>query len=332
MRIKSIPEEYTGTLTPVIYEIDQVEPSQTINIGIIGSNDNSIIGEKRLAGESSYTINTANYCGREIVIEPAPGKWTGFGKDAQRCSVSKIIVGEEMSQPTVVAGGAKTCPQKTILSDSPVQHTIACGETDEIAIIAPGSQISAKTVLVGNGNISEEINLGNIVCEDGVYLLVIDTAYIDSCLDGELEAYNIMKVQIADGSDILGNRNYRLVPASANSLRLCWQNPYGQIDYHTFRLTGETIGIDKSRAYVAEGYATTAITQDTTRYAISECLPKATLKWLSQIIAAPKVWVAENGTFTNADVLTDRLQMQSEYPEAIGIAVRNAKRLTIKQA
>ncbi len=332
MRIKSLPENYTGILAPVIYEIDQAEPSQIVTVGIFAGTDGQAAGEKRLFGESAYTVNAANYVGGRIKVEPVAGNGgaagTWIAKAEQRCGIVKISAGAIVSAATCVTGGRNVCREKAALSDAPAKRNIAVGENDEIAFIAPGLNVSAKAILSG-GEGNAVVDLGSCVCDGGIYVAVIDTGYI---LGQSAEIHRQMAVEISADGNVLAAREYSIIPASADAVRLCWQNPYGQIDYHTFRIAEENLTLDKSRAYLAEGYATVGLTEEVIIKAVSKLEPRKTLKWLAGILSSPQVWMVEGDGFVKVDVITDKASVKAENPGNISVSFRKAKKLTLKQA
>ena len=102
MNIKSIPENYTGALAPVVFQIWQADPENAITVQIITGQEEHIAGEKILSGEDSYSVNVANYCKGEINIEPITGEWSVIGNAMQRCCPVSIKSGETSDRKSVV--------------------------------------------------------------------------------------------------------------------------------------------------------------------------------------------------------------------------------------
>lgn len=332
MNIKTIPENYTGALAPVVYQIGQAEPEEVITVQIVTGPEEHIAGEKRLAGEGSYMVNAANYCKGNINVEPVTGQWTGIGNAEQRCCPIKIKIGGTTSPEVHVTGGQIVCPVKKILSDSPSGHSIAPGERDEIAIIAPGTTISAKAKLNGVSDVAE-IDLGSAACSNGVYVVVVDTEHIETLLEKPLCGFEKMTVEIKEANNVLAKREYRIVPATSHMVRLCWQNPYGQVDYHTFSLVEEELNVSKTRAYLNAGYTTTGIAEKVVTRVVSECLPRRTVQWLAEILSAPQVWMATQNGAVKVDVVTDSAVLSNRQPGNISLSFRNVGgRKNLKQA
>lgn len=332
MRIKTLPENYAGVLAPVVYEIDQADPAEIISVRIPGDDDEQIVGEKRLTGETEYTVNISNYLEARIAVEPVSGQWLGLGKAAKRSCTARIAVGGQASSVTQATGGCEVCPAGAILSESPTPCRIAFGEKDEIAVIAPGLRLTAKATMFRNDGASTEVALGNIICGDGIYVLVVDTEYVGSYLADGFGTYARMEVEITGGETVTVKRVYEIVPARPNTTRLCWQNRYGQVDYYTFATAETSIDISKSRSYLAQGYRAVGMTRDTVRRLVSECEPRSTIEWLSGILSSPQVWIAGRDGFAPVDVMSDNAVIHNGQPISLEITVRDAKRKTLKQA
>lgn len=323
MNIKSIPENYTGALAPVVFQIWQADPENAITVQIITGQEEHIAGEKILSGEDSYSVNVANYCKGEINIEPITGEWSVIGNAMQRCCPVSIKSGETSSTKIYVTGGQKVCPTKKILSDSPSKHRISPGDKDEIAIIAPETSISVKAKL---NNISDmaEIELANTTCSNGVYVVSIDTEHIETLLEKPLCEFTKMTVEIKEADNVLAKREYRIVPTTSDAVRLCWQNPYGQIDYHTFNLVEEKFNVSKNKIYLSSGYTTIGLTQEVVTRVVSECEPSKTVKWLTEIMSAPQVWLVAQEKIVKIDILTDNTSFSNTQPGNINLSFRNA--------
>lgn len=321
MNIETIPENYTGALVPVIYRIGQAAPEEVITVQIITGPQGQTAGEKRLAGENLYMVNVANYCKGRISVEPVAGQWAGVGHAERRCCLVKIKAGDTTSPEVYVTGGKTVCPVKKILSGSPAKQRIAPGEKDEIAIIAPGTAISAKATLNGLGG-TAEVELGSAECGNGVYVAVIDTGQIEAMLGKPLCEFTEMTVEIGEAGNTLDKREYRIVPPAGRTVRLCWQNPYGQVDYHTFDLVGEELNVSKNRAYLNSGYTTTGMAEEVVTRVVSQCEPRKTFEWLTGILSAPQVWVATRNGAVKVDVLTDSAVSSSRQPGSISLSFR----------
>lgn len=328
MTIKTIPENNSGALAPLIYEISGADTENIVTVEITDERGTKTIGEKKLHGETSYTVNAANYMARQITVKPVSDKWRGFGKAGERSTVSRIRIDNELSPATQITGGTEICKECRLLSNASGIPKLAPGEKDEMAFIAPGKTITAQALLSGN-NIGKKIDLGTIQCEEGVYVLIVDS---DNMRQEGLDGFTYMEITISDNNTIIARRKYEIAHVSPKAVRLCWQNPYGQIDYHTFTMIEKRIEADKTKTYLADGYNTAGISLETTYYITSDCEPRETIQWLAEILKSPKVWMAGNGGFIRMDVLTDNAVVAGDAPGAISLAIRQAERENIKTA
>jgi len=151
-------------------------------------------------------------------------------------------------------------------------------------------------------------------------------AQVENDGNDSLDRYGSMEIRIASGDETVLAREYKFVPHYAGDVRLCWWNTFGQIDYYTMRRPlAEGFAIGKERVLTAEGYAVTASRRESRLRLVSDYENEKTMRWLCELLNAPKVWIAEDSRFVEADVLTAEAVVASDELSRIDMVLREAQ-------
>lgn len=320
MQITSCPQDYSGVLSPVLYTIEEIAEDEVVEVHILGEND-QISGIKRLHGEKRYSVNVANYLAGRITVAPLKEGSSGFIKMETRTARSKIRIADIVSNASIIAGGQEYAPLGRLLSNSPQVVKLAPGERDEIAFIAPAGTLSARAVMEW-GESTEIVRLDDITGEGGLYAFGVDSARIEQKWGGSLKGCTRMTVEIVGETGTMASRVYRIGSANKSFVRICWQNPYGQVDYYTFKLLAESVEVEKNRADVGKGCLVTGIEYSGTYTLVSQCETRATIKWLEEILYARQVWADTAEGHVPVDVITSSATIGGISPNALSVAIR----------
>lgn len=268
MIISSQPADYSPAYNDLIYTLAQADPNQAIEVEILGGPTiTDVLGVKRLSGQSSYEVNIAPYL--RTVFDPRP-RWTAGFLDGQPAGLlwmyGGIRAGSLSSTFQWYLPGVKTKKWAEVLSDSPMEHTIAPGECVEIAVDFRRFSLHYDYIK-SMGGVYEPYP-ATLDCETRRFI----------CVDGR--------------------------PKGA--VRLCWQNPYGAMDYHTFYKSDKQFASERRLARDAYG-ANVACMVDSAIFTTlhSDWESADNLAWLAQIITSPRVWICEGSAFRRVDVVTD---------------------------
>ena len=205
---------------------------------------------------------------------------------------------------------------------------IAPNESDEIAVLPGGSALTAQAVLRGSTQRSIELASQAPTDDLSVFCLKMSDlkAQVENDGNDSLDRYGSMEIRIASGDETVLAREYRFVPHYAGDVRLCWWNTFGQIDYYTMRRPlAEGFAIGKERVLTAEGYAVTASRRESRLWLVSDYENEKTMRWLCGLLNAPKVWIAEDSRFVEADVLTAEAVVASDELSRIDMVLREVQ-------
>ena len=224
--------------------------------------------------------------------------------------------------------GTRTLFEWDALSAAPTTVKIAPNESDEIAVLPGGSALTAQAVLRESTQRSIELASQTPTDDLSVFCLKMSDlkAQVENDGNDSLDRYDSMEIRIASGDETVLAREYRFVPHYAGDVRLCWWNTFGQIDYYTMRRPlAEGFAIGKERVLTAEGYAVTASRRESRLRLVSDYENEKTMRWLCGLLNAPKVWIAEDSRFVEADVLTAEAVVASDELSRIDMVLREAQ-------
>lgn len=332
MNISSIPENYSGAFSDLIYNVTGAAPQQIVEVTILGELSTDVLGMKRYRGESGYAVNISNYV-RRAFAEPQPY----FSKlctaySAGRTVKARISVGAELSAQRTFLAGHKSAVRNQLLSDAPFDLAIAPGQTDDLSFVGSTSNpFFLYGFLTRGGGVKEMVfslgALGEIVSFQINAAHVADNARHSAL--GSMEAYTHLQIDAEIGSKLVPVRRYEIRPAAGDAVRLCWVNAYGALDYYTFVRTGaESLVLDRRKIYAAAGYKSYDAHSDRLIVVESAYESAATVMWLAGVIGSPRVWICEGeGVFTEVDVVTDSIAASVAAPSAVRLTLRAKKRV-----
>lgn len=311
MQIISMPDNYQGAFSELIYTISEADPTQTVEVTILGEKDNDVMGIKRFRGNDRFTVNISNYMRRRAAVTPQTIAGCVATFVPERIVAGRIKVVGTVSPLRLFTSGVKSASELAPLSDKPVIAQLAAGEKDEIAMIVPsGKKVIFKGLLTTAAGIRKEV-FTNTVTGNGQMVVQL----IDSTEEGTLEVY-------IDGVLL---QTYEIEGGRQNTVRLCWVNPYGAIDYYTFALcNAETLVAEKSRIYTESGYKVYDSAAQKVFTLQSEYENTHTMKWLEQILGSPKIWIACPDGYISVDVITDKMKISRMAPSSLRLEVRES--------
>lgn len=306
MNLQNVPENYRAAFNELVYTIVDVEENQKIEVAVFDSEQVNIVGIKQFVGQNQYSVNVSSYLQRQFDIAPLESSECSLVAAVGRLkNVSISIDGQQASSQSCHTFGVLDARPKQILSRSPRIRQISDGQRDEISFVAPSSHITVEMKLTGQEK-TFGFGLNNVLADHNVQSLMIDMDHIVRLLTAaqhSLDDFSQMTVTIsADGVPLIVQR-YKIEPLRRASVRMCWINQYGMIDYYTaLRTAVRSTDTRRSAIYSEHGYKSMGAVTETTSTIISQYEPRSTMEWLSEIIGSPRVWVVENGVYVPVNV------------------------------
>lgn len=317
MQIVSTPPAYASAYRDTLFGIN-ADPGESVRIDICDATQ-QIIGKKRLSGSAHYEINVSNYAKRLLEVMPVKRDETGFIRPERRTATISLRSesgGQSDMANTLLGAGIETLTYDRFLTRAPGIKTIASDETDELSFLYTGQRVVASITFTGATE-NPVIEVTSWQGTAGLLTFCLNMNRLAETLEeagkGKLKDYYGIQVTITETGRPPLSQNYRLAETTPQSVRLCWWNEYGQIDYYTFRgnATKET-NVSKQNIYTSIGYKTTESYTETRFRLLSGFENNATMEWIAALVAAPGVWIAEGGDSIPVDVLTDRVLTRSE--------------------
>ncbi len=332
MNISSIPENYAGAFSDLIYRITDAAPQQIVEVTVFGELSTDVLGMKRFRGQREYDVNVSNYI-RRAFGEPQPyfsHLCTSYS--GGRAIRAKIGVDGVMSPARTFLAGTKGAVRNQLLSDAPFDLAIAPGQTDDLSFVGSAADpFFIYGFLTRGSDVKEMVfSLGAL---GEVVSFQINAAHIEDearhLTLGSMEAYTHLEIDAEIGSVLRPVRRYEIGPRVNDVVRLCWVNAYGALDYYTFARTGaESLSFERQKIYAAAGYKSFDVHADRIMVVESGYESAETVMWLAGIVGSPRVWVCgEAGEFTEVDVMTDGVAAAVSQPSSVRLVLRDRERV-----
>lgn len=328
MEITSTPAQRSSAYREALFTIT-ANAAETIDLDILEQTQGLPLGKKRLSGQSTYTVNVSNYAQRLLDVTPLRSASTAFFYPEKRMASVRIQAGNQQAAVTLTSGLENILFFEK-LSKTPDGTGIAPEQGDEIPLYTDISAMYAEIVLDPEGT-KRRIRLAEKGKRTGLCALYLSMPHVARRMAelgwGTPEEYRTMELQLITEFDELAlTRRYALEKAAPRTLRLCWWNRYGQIDYHTFKRTETTLNIDKQRIYSLQGYKTTGCRTETVHELVSDYLTEEGIQWLHELAAAPRVWIDDGQAFRPVEVLTRQVVMGGEALARLEISITPAQK------
>ena len=326
MKITKTPAPYASAYRDALFRVT-AGAQELVELDIYDHADQRIVGRRRFKGQTSYDVNVAGYARSQFDVLPLYAVECTFAKPVGRI-VRTTVRSAEAQASALLCAGTRTLFEWDALSAAPTTVKIAPNESDEIAVLPGGSALTAQAVLRGSTQRSIELASQTPTDDLSVFCLKMSDlkAQVENDGNDSLDRYGSMEIRIASGDETVLAREYKFVPHYAGDVRLCWWNTFGQIDYYTMRRPlAEGFAIGKERVLTAEGYAVTASRRESRLRLVSDYENEKTMRWLCELLNAPKVWIAEDSRFVEADVLTAEAVVASDELSRIDMVLREAQ-------
>lgn len=317
MQIVSTPPAYASAYRDALFGIS-ADPAEIVRIDICDAVQ-QIIGKKRFSGSEHYEINVSNHAKRLLEVMPLKRDETGFIRPEHRTATIFLRSesgGQSDMANSLLGAGIETLSYGRFLTRAPGIKTIASDETDELSFLYTGQRVVASVTFTGATE-NPVIEVASWQGTAGLLTFCLNMNRLTKTLEGtgkgKLKDYYGIQVTITEAGRSPLSQNYRLTEASPRSVRLCWWNEYGQIDYYTFRgNTTKEVHVSKQSIYASTGYKTTESCAETRFRLLSGFENNTTLEWIAGLVAAPGVWIAEGNDSIPVDVRTNRVTVRSE--------------------
>lgn len=331
MRIATQPTQYQGAFGEVVYTIVEADPQQIVDVEIYSSSEGKVIGLKRYRNQSEYQVNVANYLQQQFNIEPFMACETAVVSDPSRSVYYTISVNEVQYTPQKIAtAGFINAPQGCFMTDAPQMRPISVGQSEELSMVIDSGQ--RQLIVEMENSVGERValSIGGGVSNGLINVVNINMDHLDTLLREKsgrgVESCVLMRVVVESEACGRMSHSYRIVSPQSGGVRLCWLNPYGAIDYYTFAQEVESsVSVKRTKVYGRSGYMIVDSQMQSSNRLVSHYEPQATMKWLSQLLGSPKVWVCEAHGYRRVDIVTSSVLTHSPDMVVMNLEMRDAQ-------
>lgn len=337
MTFKEIPQLYAPLGGELYYAVG-TDAAETFEVRIRNTSG-ELLGAKRFTGVREARFDLAPYLRRDVRFAPASGGTGPFaatdrtvtanveagiaagskaegrtkvhaaGSPAANPAANTSTIGAKAVTSTTAADtetdGWKplaTAPARTflpsdvpatapaLLTTMPLSRMIGPAECDELTLLTDGPCQVAITAQSAYSSMAEV----HRIAAAGPHLFRIDLREFPDTETLTVEA------------GACGTVRYTVVPPPDGARRLAWRSRSGSVEHYTFPVEqSETIRAARQRVSGPDGQRAVVTDEERVTTLRSAYEVRPVLEALSDILAAPEVWLVENDTYTPVTVLTD---------------------------
>ena len=326
IEIVDIPAQYSSVFRNLIYAYQGIGTGKVVDIEICGGTPVETLGVKRIADTGIVRVNVSGYLKRQLSPRPVKPMGSGFYTDGGRIIVCMVKNGDNVTFPRIFTAALKNLSPGDLLTLMPLHRNIGRSEKDEVSFVTEGGPCSASFEVKGAGTVSFAAD--DYMAGAGICTFVTDMEWVMSKVrekGGNPSLCRAVHVRISSGGGELAHMIYILKDTPKRSIRVCWLNSLGGIDYFTFNVVvSQQIRSVKERIISGETYMTVASAAETHMELNSGYLPEALLESLSEIVASSRVWVCRDGGFVPLDVVSTEAVRAAEELACLRIKVRES--------
>ena len=299
MKFTSIPKAYSSYQEPLIYEFDTQAAAADVEVRIINSTTNEIIGRKMLYGVSVGQIDIAPYLRRAAKVElPEKIEYSQVLDTGVQLKVKVEVAGVSSSSRNFIAAKLPPSTYFELLTDQIGRRTMSRDEFDIISFYAsPDAVVEVVVEVWGKsyGFLTLEHATGG-QCAVAVSALDFD--------DGPEE----LKASIKVDGKVLAEVEYELKENLRGARRLAWLNASRSPELYTFPMR-KSILIEATRRHIESvwGREAAEVEHEGELKLLSAYEPHAQLEAIAAIHTSEKVWLVEGSQVHRAELKAERV-------------------------
>lgn len=319
----SLPDNYSSAYTGAIYTIDDTTTTQPQIVEVLDSQRGETLGFRRVQYLNNNKINIARYLAR--ALNPQPILSSGWSVPEGRTVEAQLLSDDATTEKRIFTASLSDLSEDRLLS-SLSHRTVSPGDLDEISLFASAGQLTISVAFGADSSTQQIVALRKH--SGGLISYVLDVENILR-FAGNPDEVRQFWIYITLANKTIARLRYSLIPATSQSVRLGWLNPYGAIDYHTFRSLGRLLRNEKER--VMTGHSVQRVSTIRSSYVWEEVLssgylPATSAVALSGLFSSPRVWRVEDGEAHLVDVTEEMVAVsEEEQLSALRFSVREAE-------
>ena len=284
------------------------------------------LGVKRIVDTGTIRVNVSGYLKRKLSPEPIKKVGSGFYTDAGRTVECVVKNGSSVTSPRIFTAALKNLSAGELLSTMPLHRNIGRHESDEVSFVTGGGPCNASFEVKGGNEVFFAAD--GYTARAGICTFVTDMEWVMSKIrekGGNPSLCRAVHVRITSNGAELAHIIYALKDIPQRSVRLCWLNSMGGIEYFTFNeLISRQLRSAKEKIISGEAHMTVASAAENYMELNSGYLPAALSEALSEIVASSRVWACRDGGFIPLDVVSTEAVCASEELACLRIKVRES--------
>lgn len=317
MRIDFVPKNYTpieqGLLFGFTTESD--EPTD-VTVEIIDAASGEVVATQQLLQVVSGVVNIAPYVERFSEREPLTASVAISSLAEAESARYKIRIGDVESQEVVVSPVRCEVETSALITEMPTRRRVARGDCDELLFMV-GAATDVEVAIVPNSGAALHLSMPNA---QGVMRLVVAT--------GAFEKATSLTLRISLNGEVWSEVEYDVRPTRKHALRMVWESACGSFERYTF-LSAYAVRreVEKQRVGNGKNLDTVSAIASESLKVMSNYEPQGLVATLSDIIAAPRVWIECKGGLERVDVLTTEVGYSLfDEPDYVELELRREKR------
>lgn len=311
MKFTSIPTHFSPICEGLIFEFDTEVEAGDVVVEIFDTNTGTMIGEQRLLGVTSGRINIAPYLLHRTAATPTIHDYSTL-EEAPTGRYAVRING--VSSPEVVVSTNRTRVAKgTLLTTMPERRRMAYGDSDQIVLFTEAKRLIR---LFAEADSGESLTL-TYHTSSGAVLITLSTLDFD-------ESVRSIRFYIRDEQEEVAALHYEVVVQEEGTKLLAWRSGVGSVERYRFAV-GEAVTrrLERVQHLTTHGPRTSRCSSEQTVKLVANYESRATTAALAEIVAAPKVWIIDEGAASEAEVVTASTSTAASYaPEKVELEVR----------
>lgn len=330
-----IPNNYSSVFGDLIYTLSGIASGSVADVDIVRYGETVPIGVKRFSGGRDIDVNIASHLRRWFSPQPMTDGRTRIGQDSGRNIKVLVRCGGVASVSKLYTCAAQELSNYEILTILPDRRTIWWDESDEISFLAPiNAVISFKVILTGaNATYKYEANSLNVPEGITSFLLSMSEIAAKAVAAGyDKSVFDLVRVELYRGGVNIANVDYDIRKRAEKSIRLCWLNSMGGMDYHTFRCCAkEEVTVTKNSVINKGRLHSYSTKNDTITEVTSGYMPYSWVCGLVEVLSSPLVWRADGVDYFPVDVLPTNVEKSSGKLNMLSFEIRDTVKPNIQK-
>lgn len=320
-----IPAYYSSVFGALAYKINNIDVRLDSDIEIYTTARQDPIGVKRIPAGSTGEVDISGYMRRSISPKPFPVDRMGLFQDTGRYVTAGVSCQGVMSPIRTYTGSRRRMYEFEMLSALPQKRTIAWDENDEVSFLVPDSSLTYSISLYGTKNYV--IESPEYIASRGVVTMTVGMPSVEASVRAagmKPEEFTRMKVCVMNVGREIGQVGYEICKRPSGSVRLCWFNALGGLDYHSFDVVlAETLSVTKQTVLGNEGYLPASIRCGKYTELHSGYLPRVWMEGVAGLLSSPRVWQVDEDSFIPVDVLSQGTAIYHDRLNSLSFTIRN---------